>query len=75
MAKTKFTKIAYDISEMKPGCVIIQAAMGCDPDVSHEFHTDHWLVSPSTGMKVYPLESQEQLDKLVEMTNRKHSRR
>lgn len=62
------TRIAYDISQMRPGCAIVQAAMGCDPSVCHEFPTDSWLVAPTDGMKSYPITSEEQLNWLVEMT-------
>lgn len=63
-----FTKIAYDITQMRPGCVLIQAHMGCDSAVSHEFPTESWLLSPTPEMKVYPLTSREWLEILVKMT-------
>lgn len=67
-------RIAFDIKLMRPGCVLVQAAMGADPQTCHPFDTEDWLLTPTPDMKVYPV-TDEQLDKLVTMTeqNRNNS--
>lgn len=48
-------KIAYDIKLMKPGCVLLQAAMGGRPSLADEFPTELWLLAPTPDLKVYPI--------------------
>lgn len=70
-------KIAYDIKLMKPGCVIVQAAMGCggasflQTNIAHKFDTCHWLTSPTPDMRVYDITA-GQLELLVRKTNAYH---
>lgn len=59
-------KIAYDTELKRPGCVLIQAAMGGDPKVAHEFPTSSWLTAPTKDMKVYPV-NEKQLAYLVQL--------
>lgn len=58
-------KIAFDLTLMQPGCVLVQAAMGCEPSIAHHFNIDDWLLSPTPGMRVYPI-GESQIDILVE---------
>jgi hypothetical protein len=51
----QFTKIAFDVDKMQPGCVLIQAALGCNSEVAKEFDTEDWLTHMTPGMKVYEL--------------------
>ncbi len=60
-------KIVYDTELMRPGCVLLQATFGCNPDLAHRFKTEHWLLAPTDNLKVYPV-TESQLDQLVEMT-------
>jgi hypothetical protein len=62
-------KVAYDIKLMRPGCVIVAAAMNADPRASQEFPTESWLLSPTPDMRVYET-TEDQLKQLVQMTKR-----
>lgn len=64
-------KIAFDIDKMKPACVLLQAAMGGDPEAANAFNSKHWLIAPTEGMKVYPV-TDEQLRALVAKVEAKH---
>jgi hypothetical protein len=63
-------RIAYDVDRCKVGCVIIQAALGCD--VPHDlyydyFSADAWTVNAS-DCKIYPI-WRSQLPVLAARTN------
>lgn len=62
------TRVAYDPETFRPGCVIIQAQMGCPSSISHAFPTGTWITHPTETLKVYPIDSPAQLDKLVAIT-------
>lgn len=64
-------KIVYDISLMKPGCVLLQASYGCDPLLAHNFATQTWLLAPTPGLRVYEV-TESQLEILVERTHTTH---
>ena len=63
-------KIAYDFDLRRPGCVILQAAMGGSTEAANRFPSETWLVAPTKGLKLYPV-TPKQLDKLVEMSENK----
>lgn len=58
-------KIAFDIEQMKPGCVLLQAALGCQSSIAHRFPVESWLLAPTPGLKVYEI-TDEQLTILTE---------
>ncbi len=60
-------KIAYDITLMQPGCVLLQAAMGGDCEAANKFDSAHWLVALTPNMKVYEV-TDSQLAHLVNKT-------
>jgi hypothetical protein len=60
-------KIAYDISQMKVGCAIVQAALGGDTMAADYFDTEDWVMTPTRGMRLYDL-SPEQIPELVDKT-------
>jgi hypothetical protein len=63
--------IAYDPVRKRPGCILIQAAMGGTvPDFSQRFPTESWLLAPTKDMKLLPV-TQEQLEFLVKLAQRK----
>lgn len=64
----EFDRIAFDTKLMRPGCTLIQAALGCEK-VALAFDSRTWLTHPTPDMHVYPLEP-GQLEKLVAMTER-----
>jgi hypothetical protein len=61
-------KIAYDPVEKRPGCILIQAAMGgIVPGFTSLFPTESWLLAPTPDMKLLPI-SAEKLAVLVKIT-------
>ncbi len=58
-------KIAFDIDVMKPGCPLIQAAMGGSPGIANHFSAEDWQIAPTPGMAVYEV-TPEQLIQLIE---------
>ena len=60
-------KIAYDTELMRPGCVLLQATLGCDYHLAHEFETQYWLLAPTDNLRVFEL-TKDQLKRLVKMT-------
>jgi hypothetical protein len=60
-------KIAYDCELKRPGCVILQAAMGGSSVAARMFPAESWLVSPTDNLHVYPV-TRGQLKALVKMT-------
>lgn len=63
-------RIAYDVDRCKVGCVLIQAALGCD--VPHDLYCDYFSVDAWTvnvgDCKVYPIR-RSQLPVLAARTN------
>lgn len=57
-------KIAYDIKLMRPGCAIIQSALGGSPEIKNLFPVETWLEAPTEDMKVYEV-SEKQLEELI----------
>lgn len=61
-------KIAYDAKLKRPGCVIIQAAMGGTVhDFAFKFPSETWLLSPTPDMRLYEV-TEEQLKMLAQMS-------
>jgi hypothetical protein len=55
--------IVYDVDERRPGCVLLQAALGgtVPPSRFGElFDAADWLLAPTPGMKLYRV-TEEQL--------------
>ena len=61
-------RFLYDAKLKKPGCVLLAAIAGTSRAPIHLFH--EWLTAPTPDMKVYEV-TEEQLKKLVEISNRK----
>jgi hypothetical protein len=59
-------KVAFDLELMRPGCALLQAALGAGTSIAQHFPVESWLLFPTPGLKVYEL-TDEQLPKLVEM--------
>jgi hypothetical protein len=62
-------RIAFDTRLRRPGCVLVQAALGASvPGTLFQRHFPHetWLVSPTEDMRVYPV-TEEQLVLLSRM--------
>lgn len=62
-------RIAFDVRLRRPGCVLVQAVMGGSvpgPLFQRLFQHETWLVSPTDGMKTYPV-TDDQLGQLSRM--------
>lgn len=65
-------RIAYSIERKQPGCVLLQAALGCDPAMAHPFHNTTWIVGDGVEtLRVYEV-TKEQLEKLIKITEAAH---
>jgi hypothetical protein len=51
--------LCYDIKLMRPGCVLLAAAMGGDPDLAKKFPSETWLLAPTPDLKVYNITEAE----------------
>lgn len=68
--------IAYDLGQRRPGCVIVQAALGGSPGlVGRYFPSETWLLSPTNEMRVYPIEDEARLEQVLEVTMLAHELR
>ena len=69
--KDKQWTIAYDPQLKRPGCAIIQAALGSTLPRNQfdKFDSHNWIASPTPGMALMRV-TQEQLDQLIEMDRR-----
>lgn len=65
------TLVAFDIELMRPGCAIVAAIMGADPQAPSQFPLDSWLLTPTEGMRVYPV-TPDQLVRLVAKVESAH---
>lgn len=59
------TTIAFDCTLMRPGCVLLQASLGCPYLIAQAFDQSSWLLAPTDDLKVYPLANEDQLRELV----------
>lgn len=46
-------RIAYDCTLHRPGCPILQAALGGEPMVADVFPVQSWLLAPTPDMHLY----------------------
>ncbi len=51
--------IVYDLKLRRPGCVLLQAALGGSAGMANNFPTEHWLLAPTPDMKVYNISDEE----------------
>jgi hypothetical protein len=56
--------LAYDISQRKVGCVLLQVVMGGDPNLAKRIPNEYWLTSPTPGLTVYRL-TEDEAEQLV----------
>lgn len=60
--------IAYDVELKRPGCAILQGALGGDSAFCAAFETEDWLLTPTPGLRLYPVPDQATLAQLVKIT-------
>lgn len=53
------TILAFDFKLGRPGCVLLQAAMGGDRNVVMKIDSKYWLLHPTPDMKLYKLTGQQ----------------
>lgn len=65
-----FCTIAYDIKLKRPGCVLLQTVMGATISNSklHAFPQGSWLLAPTPDLKLYPVDDERMLRKLILLT-------
>ena len=51
--------LVYDITLKRPGCALLQAAMGGTPGIAGSFPSEHWLTSLTPDLKAYKLSTEE----------------
>jgi len=65
------TTIAYNKTDMKVGCVLLQAALGAKlptETISRYFDGHRWELDPSK-CKLFTLYNQEEFDRVIKLTN------
>lgn len=71
MGKEVRRRIVFDCKLVRPGCAIMQAVLGGDPSLAHNFPVETWLLHPTPDMKTYELDD-IQFQKLIEMVSQNH---
>jgi hypothetical protein len=56
--------LVYDLKLRRPGCALLQAALGGSGGIAGQFPTEHWLLAPTPDMKSYNI-SDEQLRQVI----------
>ena len=52
-------RLVYDLKLMRPGCALLQAALGGDGGIANKFPSEHWLLAPTPDLKLYNISDQE----------------
>jgi hypothetical protein len=58
-------RLAYDLKLLRPGCVLLQAAMGGSVMLANRFPAESWLLTPTEDMKVYDNIPDEDIEKMI----------
>jgi hypothetical protein len=61
-------RLAYDTDLCRPGCVLLQAAMGGSTEAAQLFDTKSWLLAPTPGLKVRQVDDAELMRKILAVT-------
>lgn len=64
--------IVYDMTKKQIGCALLQAGYGGTIDNFSLLKFNNWLVAPTDNLKLYTIHSQEELTKVIEITNKAH---
>lgn len=54
--------LVYDMKLKRPGCALLQAALGGTGGMANQFPTEHWLLVPTPDMKTYKISDEELRD-------------
>jgi len=60
--------IVYDCDLKRPGCALLQASMGATISNEKLAQLDNWLLFPTDGLKLYPL-NEEMFEIIKGVTN------
>jgi len=61
---------AYDIKQKRVGCAIVQRCLGANIDNFELTKFNNWITHPTEDMKVYSVESKEELQKVIDFNNK-----
>jgi hypothetical protein len=61
-------RVVYDIKLRKVGCVLLQAAMGGDPEIAKRIPNEDWLINTTPDLRLYNI-TPEEVEQLVRMHN------
>jgi len=73
-------KFCFDMKLMRPGCVLLAAALGGDTELAKKFSTEIWLLSPTPDLKVYEITPEEfaaavpRIEQIAKLTKQKAER-
>lgn len=73
MKKPDTVVVVFDLVLRRPGCALLQAALGGSPGIANQFPTRSWLTAPTPDMQAYQI-TQEDLKHLVTSTRKKYGR-
>jgi hypothetical protein len=69
-------KLAFHIPSMRPGCVLLAAALGADPAASRAFPAESWIIDGPEALQLQVFETTpEQLEILVRRVSARYSKR
>jgi hypothetical protein len=51
--------LVYDLKLKRPGCALLQVALGGTTGVAGQFPTEHWLLAPTPDLKPYRISDEE----------------
>ena len=68
-------RIAFDITLMRPGNPMLQAAYQCDVALADVFPEGLWLTTPTKDLQPYVIAHRNQLDLLLERTKLFHAKK
>jgi hypothetical protein len=57
-------RLCFDLKLMRPGCVLLAAALGGDTELAKQFDSEKWLLAPTPDLKVYDI-NKDQFAELV----------
>lgn len=52
-------KLCFDTTLMRPGCVLLAAALGADTELAKQFDPSTWLLAPTPDLRVYNITEEQ----------------
>jgi len=66
--------LVYDMSRKQVGCALLQASCGGTIDNFSLAMFNNWLLAPTNEMELYKINSEEELNAAISITNKAHPR-